>query len=130
MRAVELLQSGVIAEGGAALDAAWSSGAIRAQPHDQMFLATLTLWAEVATVCAKEEVAAGIYRMLLPYQHQFVFTGASVYGPVAGPLAALASVLGNPAVARRHRELGRRQCAAMGAGVFAERLDPPVIAPI
>ena len=87
---------------------AWYDGSIEQLPHDQLYLASLMLWGELAAAVHNVEVAGGLFAMLEPYRDRFCFTGASVYGPVAHVLGLLAVTTGDRTVAleRLHRSSG------------------------
>ena len=121
--AMSLLSAG---DGTAAHDEltrAWNGGAIDALAHDQMYLATLVHWSEVAAATADVHIGAGLAALLAPYGEQFVFTGAAVYGPVAHALGLLAAAAGEGDRATEYFDHAVRMARSMRAPFFLRRSE-------
>lgn len=96
--------------------------AIASLPHDAMYLAALVCWAELAHALDDPGAARAIVASLRPYDSQFVFTGAAVFGPVAHALALVDIVVGDDRAATADLATAARMCAAMPSPLFAARV--------
>lgn len=115
LHALALLQAGEEDEARQALVGAWEKGSIETLPHDQMYLAGLMSWSEIASTTVEPRIARGLYGLYSPYADRFIFTGTAVYGPVAFSLASLARTYGDQDAASRHREQGQEICDRIGS---------------
>jgi hypothetical protein len=97
-------------------------GAIASLPHNAMYLATLVCWAELAHALDDAGAARSIAVALRPYDAQFVFTGAAVFGPVAHALALVDLAAGDDRAAGDGLALAARMCDAMPSPLFAARV--------
>jgi DNA-binding SARP family transcriptional activator len=104
MHALALLRSGEEEQAHQLLEGA----AIEKLPHDQMYLAGLMHWSEIASATGEVEIARGLYGLLVPYEDRFIFTGSAFYGPVASALALLARTCGDDPAADNHLREARR----------------------
>jgi hypothetical protein len=97
-------------------------GAIASLPHNAMYLATLVCWAELAHALDDAGAARSIAVALRPYDAQFVFTGAAVFGPVAHALALVDLAAGDDRAAGDGLARAARMCDAMPSPLFAARV--------
>jgi hypothetical protein len=121
--ALAVFREGDVDAARAMLLSAWNDGAIEVLPHDQLYVASLTLWGELATAVGEIDVSRGLFGMLEMYHDRFVFTGAAVYGPVAHTLGCLAEAIGDPSVALDYLDRSMALCEAMQAPLFARRSE-------
>jgi hypothetical protein len=103
------------------LDDARANGAITELAHNQVYLAALVVWAELAYDLDDREAAADVARGLEPYAQQFAFTGTAVYGPVAHALGLLALTTGDRDAASHHFGAAVDMTSHMPAPFFMER---------
>jgi DNA-binding SARP family transcriptional activator len=123
IRAVGLLSAGDTTAAHDELTRAWQTGAIGALPHDQMYLATLVHWSEVAAATADVDIADGLAALLAPFGDRLVFTGAAVYGPVAYALGQLAAAAGDGDRAAEHFEVAMRMARTLRSPLFLHRAE-------
>jgi len=90
-------------------------------PADSEWLPEMVQSAQVAVLIGDRQAAARLRRVLEPYADLFAIEGilAGTWGCVAGHLAALADLLGDPGAARAHRETAAAADAVAGSGVGA-----------
>jgi hypothetical protein len=87
-----------------------------------MYLAALACWAQLAHALGDVDAAASVTASLRPYETQFVFTGAAVFGPVAHALALVDLVIGDDRAAATDLAAAARMCDAMPSPLFAARV--------
>jgi len=94
------------------------------RPPDSEWLPEMVQCAQTAVLLGHREAAARIYPVLLPYADQFAIEGilAGTWGCVAGYLAQLADLVGDPAAAQEHQARAAVADAAAGGGVGARTL--------
>jgi DNA-binding SARP family transcriptional activator len=90
-------------------------------PRNAMFLATLVCWAELAHALGDADAASLIATSLRPYEPQFVFTGAAVFGPVAHALGLLDLTTGDVGRAADDFAAATRLADSMPSPFFAGR---------
>lgn len=99
----------------------WHDGSITALPHDQLFLASLLLWAELAAALEERDVSAALFGILDPFRDRVCFNGAAVFGPVAHVLGLLAEATGDRSTALDRLDQSVRLSRRMRARFFDER---------
>jgi tetratricopeptide (TPR) repeat protein len=103
------------------LAGAWRGGSIAALPHDQLSLASLLLWAELAAALEERDVSAALFGILDPFRDRVCFNGAAVFGPVAHALGLLAEAAGDRSTALDRLDQSVRLSRRMRARFFEER---------
>jgi hypothetical protein len=95
--------------------------AIDARQRNQVYLASVMMWGELAHALEDVDAAALLATLLTPHADQFAFTGNAVYGPVTHTLGLLARTVGDVEAARRHFTEAVRMTSRMPAPFFTER---------
>ena len=88
---------------------------------DNLWLAGVTIWGEIAADIAHEAAAAELYRQLRDATGQVASTGASVFGPVDYALGGLQRTLGNLDAAVAHFEQADALARGLDAPFFVAR---------
>lgn len=121
--ALAVFSAGDVAGARGLLIRAWAEGSIERLPHDQLYLAALMLWGELATALGDAVVGERLFAMLEPHRDRFCFTGAAVYGPVAHALGLLAGMTERRSVALDHLGFAADLSRKMQSSFFAERSE-------
>ena len=117
--ALALLDAGEDRRAAELLDVARTGGF--AHPLDCSWLAYLASYAEVAYRLSSSDAAAGLYEILLPFQHMAVACGIIALGSVQHYLGVLAVAAGREGSARDHLRRAVEVHEAWDAPVFQER---------
>jgi hypothetical protein len=89
--------------------------------YDPVWLATMTLWAEVVSQIDHEEAADRLLPMLDPWKDQVAFSGTTVHGAVSHSVASLHAVLGHRDQAAELFGRAEEVHAHLGAPFFQAR---------
>jgi tetratricopeptide (TPR) repeat protein len=92
-------------------------------PLDLVWTTTLALWSEVAFRVGSTEAAAPLYDLLLPHSRRIVWTGSSVWGPIARHLGRLALTLERYEEAETHLAAATAEHERLGAPVWQADTD-------
>ena len=121
VHALALTEAGELGAARGIVSASCRDSDLDVLPRNQVYLAALVHWAEAVHALGDESRARAVSSRLAPYAAQFVFTGGSVYGPVAQTLGLLASSVGDTVGATRHFTDALAMSSAMPAPFFIER---------
>ncbi|MGB0115059.1 MAG: AAA family ATPase [Ilumatobacteraceae bacterium] len=96
-------------------------------PHDTNRLLTLAVLADVTVAVGDVAAASDLWGLLEPYRHEHAVLncyggGGAYWGPVAGPLAGLATLTGLDEEAAVLAEQARRAASAVGSPLVLARL--------
>ena len=90
-------------------------------PEDFMWTYGLVCYAEASMLTEHAASAAILHEMLEPFGGLLVNTGTTCEGPVAGYLAGLSRVVGEPDRAEQHLKVADRLTEVTGSPFFAAR---------
>jgi hypothetical protein len=102
-------------------DTACADGSIANLDHNQLYLAALVNWSELAVAFNDRNACTELATRLEPYANQFVFTGSCVYGPAAHALGLLARASGDEDGASKQFAHAVDVAGAMPSSFFVSR---------